>query len=453
MKFKIEASEWCSALNFVMHAVPQIGRVEKAWSGGIYVEALGGEDGKIVISGTDIRQIGMQIEVKANIESEGSALLPSQLHALFQLLVNDGEMLLDYNKETENVVIKTDYYDGNFPCLESAEFRVLGLEEEISAESRQFGMPMTDLQQIVETVAPSADVKDVESGKAGVLIRCEEKITVAIPSATINERVGASMRDVVYPEIPISPSKTVVVALDGKKLSKYEVSGLLETVESEAFELVKEGKRPFEKVPHFEMMVPAGLLQTSYKALSQLVVDAEVTVSMFGGFITLKRGKAAIALRLLAPELPNWRRVLAPKFDFNLILSVEELKLASQVANLSNLVRKDAPIILYIKNNEVKVGNGVLDDDKSAREIKTIYSESGAIPDNYKIGIKFENFSNVLGYIKTDQVCLRFFENSKKPIFMHNCRVETGKEQEKPHYIVEEKFLGMVMPIALKTPR
>lgn len=452
MKFKISSSSWCESLNFVMHAIPQMGRVEKAWSSGMYVEAFGNEtDGKVVISGTDIRQIGMRIEVPAAVEREGRGLFTSQLHALFQLLVNDGDMFIDYDEADKNVNIQTDYYNGNFPCLDETEFMVLGLEDEPTNESRTFSLPMRNLQQIVETVAPSADLKDVDSGKAGVLFRCEQAISEPIPGEEISERIGAKMREVAYPEIPVSPSRLVTVALDNKKLSKYEVCGLLDDVDDEAFAVKEEALRPFEKIPHFEMMVPAGLIQTSYKALNQLTtVDADVTVSMFGGFITLKRGIASIALRLLAHELPNWRRVIANPIECSLILSVEELKLASQVASLSNLTKKDAPIVIYLSDGNVKLGNGVLDDDKSAREIKTVYDTSGDLPKEHKIGIKYENFSNVLNYIKTDQVCLRFYKNALKPIFMNNCRVEAGKDGDKPTYIVEEDFLGMVMPIALK---
>ena len=64
MKFRLEASEWCKQLGFVMHSLPAQGRAEKIWSTGILVEASGDDaTGKVQVMATDIKQIGMKNDI------------------------------------------------------------------------------------------------------------------------------------------------------------------------------------------------------------------------------------------------------------------------------------------------------------------------------------------------------------------------------------------------------
>jgi len=450
MKFRIEASEWCKNLGFVMHALPAPGKAEKIWSTGILIEASGDENnGTVRVMATDIKQIGMKNDMKATVESEGRCLIPGQLQGLFMLLQKDGELQIDFDKDTQNITVKTDYYEGHFPCLDEADFRIMGLDED-DAEAKKFDLPLLNLQAIVDLVAPSADVKDIEQGKSGVLLRCEQKTTETIPACNVVEMLGGRRVEVAYDEIPPSPSKLVAAALDGKKLSKYEVKGLFDDIDTAYFGVVDNAQRPFEKVPHFEMMVPAGLLTTASRAISQLSQAKDmVTASVFGGFITFRCGKSAVALRLLSQGLPNWRRVIARPSEFKLILNTEDLRLASQIASLSNLTQKETPIIIHVKAGDVRVGNGVLNDDKSAREIRSVVQTEGVVPsEGVSIGLTYERFSQVLNYIKSEYVCLNFGKPDKC-VLLFNCEVEQGSEQTKPVYRTDESFQAMIMPVSI----
>jgi DNA polymerase III sliding clamp (beta) subunit (PCNA family) len=449
MKFRVEAAEWCKNLSFVMHALPGQGKAEKIWSTGVLVEATGDTGaGEVEMTATDIKQIGMKNKMKASVEGVGKCLIPGQLHGLFALLQKDGEMLIDFDTATQNITVKTDYYEGHFPCLDEADFRVMGLDED-DADAKKFDIPLLNLQEIVDRVAPSADVKDLEQGKSGVLIRCEQKLDKPIEGGAVTEIIGGRRIEVNYESISASASKLVAAALDGKKMSKYEIYGLFDDVDESYFGIAENAQRPFEKVPHFEMMVPAGLLQTSARAISQLSQAKDVVnVSVFGGFVTFRCGKSAIAIRLLSAGLPNWRRVLARPTEFSLTMLTEDLRLASQVANISNLTQRESPIILHVKENDLRVGNGVMNDDKSAREIRSVVNSDGKIPEQgVSIGFNYERFSHVLNYIKTEYVCLDFAEG--KCLLLYDCIVEKGGEQEKPEYKVDPTFLSMVMPVAI----
>jgi DNA polymerase III sliding clamp (beta) subunit (PCNA family) len=450
MKFRIEAAEWCKNLGFVMHALPALGKAEKIWSTGILIEASGDESNGVVrVMATDIKQIGMKNDMKATVEVEGRCLIPGQLQGLFMLLQKDGELLIDFDKESQNITVKTDYYEGHFPCLDEADFRVMGLDED-DAEAKKFDLPLLNLHEIVDLVAPSADVKDIEQGKSGVLLRCEQKLSEAIPGCNVTEMIGGRRVEVAYDELAAAPSKLVAAALDGKKMSKYEVTGLFDDIDSAYFAVMDNAQRPFEKVPHFEMMVPAGLLTTASRALSQLSQAKDmVHVSVFGGFITFRCGKSAVALRLLAAGLPNWRRVIARPSEFKLTVNSEDLRLASQIASMSNLTQKESPIIIHVKDGDVRVGNGVMNDDKSAREIRSVVQTEGALPaDGLSIGLNYERFSQVLNYIKSEYVCLNFGKPDKC-VLLFNCDVEQGNEQAKPDYKVNESFLAMIMPVSI----
>lgn len=449
MKFTVEASEWCKRIGFIVHALPGQGRAEKVWSTGILVEASGDDvNGVVKLMATDIKQVGMTDKIKAKVLSVGRCLIPGQLQGLFFLLAKDGEITIEYDENNKNITIKTDYYEGHFPCLDEIDFRVMGLSTE-APDAKKVSLPMTSLQKIVELIAPSADAKDIEQGKSGVLFRCEQKLDVPIEGATVMEMMGGRRVPVDYAEIPASPSRLVVVALDGKKMSKYEELGLFDDIDANYFSASEGAQRPFEKIPHFEVMIPAGLLQTASRALGQLSqTNASVDVSVFGGFITLTCGDSAVALRLLDASLPNWRRVIARPAEYSMIVSTEELKLAAQIASVSNLVQKDSPIIIYMKNGDIRIGNGVLNDDKSAREIRSVVQTEGELPENgLYVGFNYERFSHVLNYIKTDYVCLNFAKG--KCMLLYNCIAEQGEKEDKPTYTIDELFLGMVMPVSI----
>lgn len=449
MKFVVEGAEWYKKLTFVMPAVPPANKAEKTWSEGIYIEASA-DTGLVTVTTTDLRQIGMKVSLKATVESSGKALIHSNVYALFDLLQKDGDITIDYDKESKIVSIANQYYRGKFPCLDVDDFRVLGLDEDDS-HAKKFDMPVEVLRIIVETVAPSADPKDIESGKSGVLLRCEQKLDQPILGATVQEVVGGRKVPVTYAGIDAGPSRLIAVAVDGKKLSKYEVTGLFDAADGSYFATIDGDERPFAKVPHFEMMVPAGLLQTSHRALTGVVGDNDkLAVSVFGGFVTFRCGTAAIALRLLSSPLPNWRRILSGNPTFSLVVGTNELKLAAQVASVSNMAKRDDPIILYLKDGAFSIGNSIMNvDDRSARKISGLKEIKGTAPtEEYTHCFRSDYFHAIMNYIKTDFVQLDF-AGSHRPLVCYPCVVAAGSDKDKPRYEADKHFIASVMPVRM----
>ena len=450
MKFTIDGSEWYKGLSFVMPAIPQSGKSEKSWAEGFLVDA-DEKKGTLTLTTTDIRQIGMKNVIKANVEQSGQALFRSGLCELFDYLQKDGDITIEYDKATKKVSVSSQAYNNaNITCLDSNDFRVLGLDEDDSS-AKKFSITLDVLKNIVDTVAPSADPKGVETGKSGVLLRCEQKLDEAIPAISIEESVGTKKVTVNYDGIPAGVSRLVAVAADGRKLSKLEIKGVLDDADPAYFSSDSDAKRPFEKVPSFEMLVPAGLLQTAYKSIASTSQPKDIVdVSVFGGFITLKCKESSAALRLLAGELPNWRRVLAVDTMFSFIVGTEDLKLAARIASVSNLGRKDDPIVLYINDSEMNVANAVLGNDKAKREIRTVVETHGTLPDDYKQGFRYENVSHVVEYIKTPYVRLNF-AGALKAMTIQPCIVAKGdnKDGEKSVYLMDDEFIALLMPIRI----
>jgi len=448
MKFRVESAELYKKMSFVLPAVPAMGKAEKAWSEGFLIEATETNGGMITITTTDIRQIGMKTSIKAKVERPGKALFRSVFYSLADGLQRDGEMSVDYQEDTQIANITTQSYRGKWACVDCNDFRVLGLDED-DANAKKFTMPMSALEKIADTVAPSADPKDVETGKSGVLIRCEQKMDTDIPEATVEELIGGKRVPVTYPPIKAGPSRLVAVAADGKKLSKLEVPGLFDDADPVHFTVDPSAVRPFEKVPNFEMMIPAGLLQTSYRSLSMLTQQQDIlSVSVFGGFMTVRCGQSAVALRLLSAKLPNWRRSLVQKTEFSFVVGVNDIKAAANIASISNQGRKDEPIIMEVKGETMSMGNSlVLAEDRSVREVRTVQHTTGNVPtESYLKGFRFDYFSHVLNYIKTDYVWIDFSE-TQRPMLCYPCVVVPGKEQEKPRYLPDTNFVGLIMPV------
>lgn len=447
MRFKVDGIEWFKRLAFVMPAIPAPGKGEKVWAEGILIEANEAEN-TITLTATDIKQIGMKNVIKASVEGNGRALIPGSLCGLFDLLQKDGELSIDYDSETNNMEIVTQYYRRKVPCMEASDFRVLGLEDD-DVNAKTFSMNLETLKVIVDNVAPSADPKDIETGKSGVLLRCEQKIDNEIPEATVDEILGGKKVAVKYEKIAPCPSKLVAVAADGRKLSKYEVHGVLDNADASYFTTSPNATRPFEKIPSFEMLIPAGLLQSAYRSIAALAQSKDmVNVSVCGGFITFKCGTSGAAIRLLAGDLPNWRRVLATEVEFSFIVGTEDLKLATTIASASNLTRKDDPILIYIKNDEMQIGNAGIGNDKATRDLHTVVGTMGKLPsDDYKQGFRYDNTSHVLNYIKTPYAKLNF-AGSFKPMTIQPCIV--GKnEQDKPIYTPDPDFIALLMPLRI----
>lgn len=448
MKFSIDGAEWYKGLSFVMPAIPQAGKSEKGWAEGFLIEA----DAKkhtVTFTTTDIRQIGMKNVIKANVEKSGKALVRSNLCELFDYLQRDGEIGFEYDKEAKRLAITSQAYNNsNIPCLDPDDFRVLGLDEDDS-EAKKFSFNLEVLKNIVDTVAPSADPKDIETGKSGVLLRCEQKIETAIPAETIEESIGTRKVPVTYDEIPAGASRLIAVAADGRKLSKLEVKGILDDTDASYFISDPDAKRPFEKVPSFEMLIPAGLLQTAYKSIASTAQPKDaVNVSVFGGFVTLRCKDSAAAIRLLAGELPNWRRALAVDTMFSFVIGTEDLKLAAKIASVSNLGRKDDPVLIYIKDKDMVLANAVSGTDKATREIRSLVETHGNIPsEDYKQGFKYDNMNHVLDYIKTPYVRLNF-AGQLKPLTIQPCIVAKG-DNEGSIYMTDEEFIALLMPLRI----
>lgn len=450
MRFKIDGVEWCKRLASVMPAVPAMGKAEKAWADGILLEADETNGGSITVTATDICQVGMKSSVAAVVERAGKALLPSKLYDVLVALQRDGEIVVDYNSEKKIVVIETPSHDykGTFPCLDPDDFRVLGLDEDDSA-AKKFSMPLETLQAIADCVAPSANIKDIETGKSGVLWRGEAAITEAIPEEVVEETLGGRQITTKYDAIPAGPSKLICVATDGKKLSKMQVPGILDNADPSYFSKIADAKRPFEKVPHFEFIVPSGLLITTYKSMASLVDGkTPVDISVFGGFITFRCGQTAVALRLLATSFANWRRVLslAPHFEF--IVGSEDARSAAAIANMSNLERREDPIILHISGDQMRIGNSNLTNDNATRRIKSVVESAGQLPTAYRQGLRYENFSAILNYIKTEYTKV-IFSGELKGVLLQPCRGVPGTDKEKASYVADENYMFLVMPIKI----
>ncbi len=262
--------------------------------GGILLTA---ENGKAVAKATDM-ELGVSVELDAEIEGEGSLLLPGRLLTDVARALPPGKVTLAERPEQRDVELTAGTAEFHLRVLPTEDFpRLAGFEGEA------IRMPAAALAETVERVARAASRDEVRPILTGILVSVEE-------------------------------TKLTMVATDSYRLCVKHTE--LESPTSQAF----------------EANVPARAMRELARVVTQTGVE-EVEVALPGNQIVFRAGPYVLSSRLIEGQFPSYRQLLPEAFDHDVRLPRSEL--LDVTRRIRHLAQRNAPLRLAFSAGELTV--------------------------------------------------------------------------------------------------
>jgi DNA polymerase-3 subunit beta len=256
---------------------------------------LRGSEGKLELAATDM-ELSLRTSLEAQVEIEGSVVVPGRLLLELARLLPDAEVMLEHKLEEAAVEIRSGpasyrlhtYNAEDFPRLPDAE----------AAERHE-----VDRETLLETVARvsrSASRDESRPVLTGVLMRFE-------------------------------PGKLVMAATDSYRLSVKEtpVDGT---------------------VPELEAIVPA-------RALGELARVAQageqIELGVHENQVVFSTGDALLTTRRIDGQFPNYKQLVPEAFDHELSLPRDEL--LDVVRRVAVMAQRNSPLRLRFADGELTV--------------------------------------------------------------------------------------------------
>ena len=262
--------------------------------GGIMLVA---EGGNAIARATD-SELGVTVELDAQVEGDGQMLLPGRLLADVARALPQGTVTINERREQHDVEITAGTAKFHLRLLDAEDFPRLpeGGEETIN-------MPADALAETVDRVARAASRDEVRPILTGIMVSVEE-------------------------------STLTMVATDSYRLSvkRTELDG---------------------GVPGpFEANVPARAMRELARIVSQNGVE-EVQISLPGNQVVFGAGRVRLSSRLIEGQFPNYRQLLPDAFDHDARLPRSEL--LDVTRRIRYLAQRNAPLKLAFAEGELTV--------------------------------------------------------------------------------------------------
>ncbi len=262
--------------------------------GGIMLVA---ESGGAVARATD-SELGITVELDAQVEGEGQMLLPGRLLADVARALPQGTVTIDERREQHDVEITAGTARFHLRLLDAEDFPRL---PELGEES--ITMPAVALAETVDRVARAASRDEVRPILTGIMVSVEE-------------------------------STLTMVATDSYRLS------------------VKRTELESGVAGPFEANVPARAMRELARIVSQNGVE-EVQIALPGNQVVFVAGSVRLSSRLIEGQFPNYRQLLPDAFDHDVRLPRSEL--LDVTRRIRYLAQRNAPLKLAFAPGEVTV--------------------------------------------------------------------------------------------------
>src|SRR3954466_3433208 len=271
-------------------------------------------DGKLELAATDM-ELSLRTSLEAQIESEGSVVVPGRLLLELARLLPDAEVTIEHKLEEAAVEIRSGsatyrlhtYNAEDFPRLPEAE-----------AGERHEGDRETGLTTIAR-VSRSASRDESRPVLTGVLMRFE-------------------------------PGKLVMAATDSYRLSVKETD--------------VEGT-----VPELEAIVPARALGELAR-IAQEGEKLELAVHENQGIFST--GDALLTTRRIDGQFPNYKQLVPEAFDYELALPREEL--LDVVRRVSVMAQRNSPLRLRFADGELALSAETQDVGEARESLPVSFS-------------------------------------------------------------------------------
>ena len=340
MKFSVERQAFFSELQLVTRAAATRSAIPAL--GGVMLQA--GSD-RIALSATDT-EIALQSNIPAEIEQEGSLLLPARL-LLDIVRVADGDKVSIESASDQGVVKVTS---------ERASFAVRTL-------------PASDFPKL-----PAADSDTAVQVDAPAL------------SATIERVAKAASRDETRPVLT-----GILVSLE---------DGTLRMVATDSYRLsVKESAVPGMNGSAFEANVPARALQELGRVVAETQPESVAIVTRDNQVVFVS-GRVTLSSRLIDGQFPNYRQLLPESYEHDVVIDKSEL--LGVVRRVSLMAQRNAPLRLRFEQGTVTLSAQTPDVGEASESVPVNYQG-----DELEIGFNPQFLQDGLESVGADEVRMR----------------------------------------------
>ena len=292
MKLTTKRDELVAKLSVVSRAVST--RAATQSLAGILVSADGGG---ISLWATDL-EVGLKTDLKADVEGEGSVLLPGRLFAELSRSLGDPTVQIELRESERDVEIRCGGSSFHLRTLPSEDFPRFPEEDGESIE-----IPAAALASTVELVAGAASRDDMRPVLTGVLVTA-------------------------------SDSSMTMVATDSYRLA----------VKTTALESALSGD--------LEANIPARALRELGRIVGSDGVEA-VTVALSRNQAVFRAGTTVLSTRLIEGQFPNFRQLLPESYEHDVRLPRSEF--LDVTRRVSQLAQRNAPLRLSFAPGELTV--------------------------------------------------------------------------------------------------
>ena len=292
MKLTTKRDELVAKLSVVSRAVST--RAATQSLSGILLSASG--DG-VSLSATDL-EMGLKTELAAEVEGEGSVLLPGRLLAEVSRSLGDSTVEIELRESERDVEIRSGGSSFHLRVLPSEDFPAFPEEE-----GEPLSIPAAALAATVDLVARAASRDDMRPVLTGVLVSAS----------------GAEMTMVATDSYRLAVKRTELDSAIGGEL---------------------------------EANIPAKALRELGRIVSADGVET-VSVALQRNQAIFKAGAIVLNTRLIEGQFPNFRQLLPESYEHDVRLPRPEL--LDVVRRISQLAQRNAPLRLSFSPGELKI--------------------------------------------------------------------------------------------------
>jgi DNA polymerase-3 subunit beta len=328
--------------------VSKLSTVSRAVSTRAATQALSGvllsaSDGKLTLAATDL-DLGLRTDLEAEIESEGSVLLPGRLLAEVARSLADSKVEIESREAQQDVEIRSGSSSFHLRVLPAADF------PELPSAGDQAGLkiPAPVLEASIDLVARAASRDDMRPVLTGVFVSAAGK-------------------------------EMTMVATDSYRLA------------------VKRTELETELGGEIEANIPAKALRELSRILSAEGVE-EVGIWLLPNQAIFVAGSITLTTRLIDGQFPNFRQLLPESYEHDVRLPRSDfLDVARRV---SQLAQRNAPLRLSLKQGELTVAAETPDVGDATETMPAAFDgeelEIGFNPEFLKEGIESVEGEEVL---------------------------------------------------------
>ena len=314
------------------------------------VQALSGVQVEASAAGVELRatdmEVGLRVPLEAQVEREGSVVLPARLMLDVARQLPSGAVSLELRPSEGDVEVVGGSARFHIRTLRSEDFPPL---PEVDAEgSEVVSIPAAAFVATVAKVARSASRDETRPILTGILVSAQ----------------GTELRMVATDSYRLSVKETTLDApLDGG----------------------------------FEANVPARALQ-ELERVADTSDDAVLRIGVRSNQVVFQAGRVVLSSRLIDGQFPNYRGLLPDSYEHELHVPGEEL--TGVVRRISLMAQKNAPLRLAFSEGELTVSAQTPDVGEASEPLPVPFSgeafEIGFNPDFLKDGLESVDSGDVV---------------------------------------------------------